>query len=354
MSDAAHEVQGSGLVASRLNEQVQDLVLWSTARRRCMRRPCMGMTTSPDDHSSLGRGRRHRSMSDGNVFLGNSSWVAETAALALLPTSIGAMRSSMEKRRKISLLLGVAFLLPALIAREAASAENSKLVVFAAASLKTALDEINAQWFGRTGKRATISYAASSALAKQIEQGAPADIFVSADLAWMDYLAERKLIRPETRRDLVGNGLVLVAPKGSGLRVNVEAGFPLSSLLGSGRLAMANTDAVPAGRYGKAALLSLGVWNDVKDHIAQAENVRAALVLVSRGEAPLGIVYKSDAVSDPEVELVGTFPSSTHPAIIYPIAITTDAKSRDANAFFEELKSPQARATFERQGFAPF
>ena len=261
----------------------------------------------------------------------------------------------MVKRDKFCLLLAmVALLLPALTAREAGSADNSRLVVFAAASLKTALDEINAQWFGRTGKRATISYAASSALAKQIEQGAPADIFVSADLAWMDYLAQRKLIRAETRSDLVGNRLVVVAPKGSGLRVNVEAGFPLRSLLGSGRLAMANTDAVPAGKYGKAALASLGLWEQVKDRIAQAENVRAALVLVSRGELPLGIVYQSDAISDPAVELVGTFPSSTHPAIIYPVAITTDTTSPDANAFIEELKSPRSRAIFEKQGFSPF
>jgi molybdate transport system substrate-binding protein len=170
----------------------------------------------------------------------------------------------------------------------------------------------------------------------------------------MDYLAQRKLIRPESRSDLVGNRLVLIAPKGSGLRVNVEAGFPLPSLLGSGRLAMANTDAVPAGKYGKAALASLGVWDQVKDRVAQAENVRAALVLVSRGEAPLGIVYQSDAVSDPAVEPVGTFPSSTHPAIIYPVAITTDATSPDANAFIEELKSPRSRATFEKHGFSPF
>lgn len=168
----------------------------------------------------------------------------------------------------------------------------------------------------------------------------------------MDYLAQRKLIRAETRSDLVGNCLVLVAPKRSGLRVNVEAGFPLRSLLGSGRLAMANTDAVPAGKYGKAALASLGLWEQVKDRIAQAENVRAALVLVSRGEVPLGIVYQSDAISDPAVEPVGTFPSSTHPAIIYPVAITTDATSPDANAFIEELNSPCSRATFEQQGFS--
>jgi molybdate transport system substrate-binding protein len=259
------------------------------------------------------------------------------------------------KRQKLSFLVAMAgLLLPVLTAHEAVPAVNSKLLVFAAASLKTALDEMNGQWFGRTGKRVTISYAASSALAKQIEQGAPADIFVSADLAWMDYLEARKLIRAGTRSNLVGNSLVLIAPKGSSLRVNVEPGFPLRSLLGSGRLAMANTEAVPAGKYGKAALASLGLWDQVKDRIAQAENVRAALILVSRGEVPLGIVYQSDAISDPAVELVGTFPSSTHPAIIYPVAITANATSPDANAFIEELKSPRSRAMFEKQGFSPF
>jgi molybdate transport system substrate-binding protein len=169
----------------------------------------------------------------------------------------------------------------------------------------------------------------------------------------MDYLADRKLIKPESRADLVGNRLVLVALKGSGLRVTIEAGFPVASLLGSGRLAMANTDAVPAGKYGKTALESLGVWEQVKERVAQAENVRAALVLVSRGEAPLGIVYESDAISDPAVETVGTFPRSMHPSIIYPVAITADAKSPDAHAFIEELKSQQAREIFEKQGFSP-
>lgn len=259
------------------------------------------------------------------------------------------------ERQKFRLLLVLLILLvPALTAREAWSGDNSKLVVFGAASLKTALDEINAQWLGTTGKSAAISYAASSALAKQIEQGAPADIFFSADLAWMDYLEQRNLIRVETRSDLVGNRLVLVAPKRSGLRVNVEPGLSLRSLLGSGRLAMANTDAVPAGKYGKAALVSLGVWDQVKDRIAQAENVRAALILVSRGEAPLGIVYRSDALSDPAVELVGTFASSTHPAIIYPIASTANATAPDAKVFLEKLKAPRSRAIFEKHGFSTF
>jgi len=233
----------------------------------------------------------------------------------------------------------------------APEAQNGKVLVFAAASLKTALDEINAQWQKRTGKRAAVSHAASSALAKQIEQGAPVDIFISADLDWMEYLAERKLIRPDTRSDLLSNRLVLIAPKGTNLRVEIKQGFRLASLVGQGHLALANTDAVPAGKYAKAALNALGVWGQVKGRIAQAENVRAALLLVSRGEAPLGIVYESDAVSDPSVVTVGIFPEATHPRIIYPIALTSGSTSPDAGSFLDELKSPQARTIFEKQGF---
>jgi molybdate transport system substrate-binding protein len=225
------------------------------------------------------------------------------------------------------------------------------LLVFAAASLKTVLDDVNARWQTGTGKRAAISYASSSALAKQIEQGAPADIFISADEDWMDYLSERKLVRSETRSDLVGNRLVLIAPKGTDLHVDIVPGFPLASLLGDGRLAMANTSAVPAGKYGRAALESLGTWESVKGRIAQAENVRAALLLVSRGEAPLGIVYESDAVSDPGVERVGTFPESTHPRIIYPVAVTAGSTKPDAAAFIDLLRSQQARDIFKKQGF---
>jgi len=233
----------------------------------------------------------------------------------------------------------------------APEAQSGKVLVFAAASLKTALDEINAQWQGRTGKRAVVSYAASSALAKQIEQGAPADIFISADRDWMEYLAERKLIRPDTRSDLLSNRLVLIAPKGTNLRVEIKQGFRLASLVGQGHLALANTDAVPAGKYSKAALEMLGVWELVKGRIAQAENVRAALLLVSRGEAPLGIVYESDVVSDPSVVTVGILPDATHPRIIYPIALTSGSTSPDAGGFLDELKSPQARTIFEKQGF---
>ena len=226
------------------------------------------------------------------------------------------------------------------------------MVVFAAASMKNALDEINQAWSRENGgRKATISYAASSALAKQIEAGAPADLFVSADLDWMDYAQQKNLIRPETRVNLLGNRLVLIAAKDATTSLTIEPGFNLAAALGSGRLAMANVDAVPAGKYGKAALEKLGAWEGVKDRVAQAENVRAALLLVSRGEAPLGIVYQTDAAADPNVKIVGTFPQDTHPPIVYPVAITKDSSNADAQAFLAFLRGPVAQAAFERQGF---
>jgi molybdate transport system substrate-binding protein len=232
-----------------------------------------------------------------------------------------------------------------------ASAQDSGPVVFAAASLKNAFDEINAAWKSETGKSATISYAASSALAKQIESGAPADLFASADLAWMDELAKKNLIQPATRTELLGNEIVLVAPAASAKPATIEPGFPLKTMLGDGKLAMANVDSVPAGKYGKAALEKLGVWSSVAGDVAQAENVRAALLLVSRAEAPLGIVYKTDAAADPQVAIVGTFPADSHEPIVYPVALTKDAKSQDAAAFLDYLKTDKAKALFEKQGF---
>lgn len=231
-----------------------------------------------------------------------------------------------------------------------ADAEHKSPVVFAAASLKDALDAVNDAWQKASSKQAKISYAASSALAKQIEQGAPADVFISADEDWMDYLATRKLIKADTRFDLLGNTLVLIAPKDSKLTTTIAQSFPLASLVGDGHLAMADTASVPAGKYGKAALEKLGVWDGVKDKIAQAENVRAALALVSRGEAPLGIVYATDAKSDPNVKIVDTFPANTHPAIIYPAAATASSTA-DAAGFLDFLKSPSADRVFEEKGF---
>jgi len=231
-------------------------------------------------------------------------------------------------------------------------AQTRDVLVFAAASLKDALDEVNAQYRQQRGRGAAISYAASSALARQIEAGAPADIFISADLDWMDYLAQRNLIRPATRSNLLGNRIVLVAPASSTANLTIAPGFPLAQLLGQSRLAMADTTAVPAGRYGKAALEALGVWGSVENRLAQAENVRAALLLVSRGEAAFGIVYQTDAAADRNVRVVGTFPESTHPPIIYPIALVAGSADPDAQAFLDYIRSPAARPLFERQGFS--
>ena len=223
--------------------------------------------------------------------------------------------------------------------------------VFAAASLKNALDEI-AGTYAKEGKPAPrISYAASNTLAKQIEQGAPADLFFSADLDWMDYLAKKDLIRPDTRVSLLANSIVLIAPKDSKAEVTMGPGLDLASALGTGRLAMGNVEAVPAGKYGKAALEKLGGWAGVKDRIAQAESVRAALLLVSRGEAPLGIVYATDAAADANVRIVATFPADSHPAIVYPVAITKDSRNPDAAALLTYLRGPAAKAAFEKQGF---
>src|SRR5262252_10818814 len=241
-------------------------------------------------------------------------------------------------------------LLIVFVAAFPARASAETITVFAAASLKDALDENVKAYRGASGDRVVVSYAASSALAKQIEAGAPADIFISADLEWMDYLEQRKLIKHDTRRNLLRNRLVLIAPADSKASVEIAPGFPLAKLLGGGRLAMANPDAVPAGKYGKAALEALGVWKDVQSKVASAENVRAALVLVSRGEAPLGIVYRTDAAVDPKVRVVGLFPENTHPAIIYPIAETAVGKAA-AKGFLAWLNRPEARAVFQKYGF---
>ena len=261
------------------------------------------------------------------MIVSRRNWLARTAALAAVA------------------------LLASGLAQAPARAQGGDVVVFAAASLKNALDAVNAQWLKETGKKVTISYAASSALAKQIEQGAPAQMFISADLDWMDYVAQKNLIKPDTRSNLLGNRIVLIAPKDKAQPIEIKAGFDLAKVLGEGRLAMANVDAVPAGKYGKAALEKLGVWASVSSKVAQSENVRAALLLVSRGEAPAGIVYQTDAAADPNVTIIGTFPDNTHPPIIYPIALTASANHPDAAAFLAYVKSSKARPLFEAQGF---
>lgn len=230
-------------------------------------------------------------------------------------------------------------------------AKADDVLVFAAASLKNAFDNINAAWREETGNQANISYAASSALARQIEEGAPADLFISADLAWMDYLAERDLIQPETRIELLGNRLVLIAAAETDAEIAIEPGFDLAGLLGDDRLAVGNVDAVPAGRYAKAALESLGIWEDIEGRLAQAENVRAAMALVSLGEAPFGIVYATDAAADPAVKVVGLFPEDTHEPIIYPVALTADSANPLAPELLAYLRSQKAHGLFEEQGF---
>lgn len=223
--------------------------------------------------------------------------------------------------------------------------------VFAPASLKTALDAVASDWRKNGGQPPVISYAATSALAKQIEQGAEADIFISADQAWMDYVAGKGLIDDQSRTDLLGNGLVLIAPNDTSLTVTLEPGAPLATMLGEGRLAIANVQAVPAGRYAKAALVSLGIWDDLKTRLAEAENVRAALRLVSRGELPLGIVYVSDAKADPNVKVLARFPEGSHPPIVYPAARLARSDAPNAKAFLDYLRSPEARRRFDENGF---
>ncbi len=231
--------------------------------------------------------------------------------------------------------------------------EVGEITVFAAASLKNALDAAAADYLTKSGKKVVASYAASSALAKQIEQGAPADIFISADLAWMDYVAKANLIKPDTRANLLGNRLVVVAPASSTAKLDIAEGFALADALGAdGKLAVGDVQAVPAGKYAKAALETLKVWPTVENRLAQAENVRAALTLVSRGEAPLGIVYETDASADKGVKIVGVFPESSHPPIIYPLAVLSGAKDATAAGdFVAYLKSAEAAPVFEKQGF---
>ncbi len=252
-------------------------------------------------------------------------------------------------KTNIGAALAVLLLALASLASPALAAE--KVTVFAAASLKNALDAVNDAWQQQSGHAVTASYAASSALAKQIEAGAPADIFISADLAWMDYVAGKTLIREDSRSTLLGNRLVLVAPAADARPVEIGEGFDLKARLAGGKLAMGAVDSVPAGKYGKAALEKLGVWSSVEQDVAGAENVRAALLLVSKGEAPLGIVYETDAAADPSVKIVGTFPESSHPPIVYPIAILSESTHPEAAAYLDFVRSPAAKPLFEAQGF---
>ncbi len=232
-----------------------------------------------------------------------------------------------------------------------AAVQDKTLTVFAAASMKNALDEANAAYTAKSGTKVVASYAASSALAKQLEQGAPADIFISADTDWMDYSAGKKTIADASRVNLLGNKIVLIAPKDSRLaNVTIGQGFDLAKLAGDGKIATGDVKAVPVGKYAKAALEKLGGWTAAEPKFAMAESVRAALALVARGEANLGIVYETDAKVEPGVKIIGTFPADSHPAIIYPVAATATAKS-DSTPYLAFLRSAAGKAIFEKYGF---
>lgn len=230
------------------------------------------------------------------------------------------------------------------------AARAADVTVFAAASLKDALGEISHTWQAETGHEAAISFAASSVLARQIEASSGADVFISADLEWMDYLDRKNLIDRRSRHNLLGNHLVLIEPASSHAAVIIAPGFDLAGALRGGRLAVADPDSVPAGKYAKAALTTLDIWSSVADRLAKAENVRVALAYVARAETPFGIVYTTDALSEPQVRIAGTFPDSTHPPIIYPAALTREARPA-ARAFLAYLSGSHATAIFQKDGF---
>ena len=245
-------------------------------------------------------------------------------------------------------------LLLALALLVAPAAHAQAVTVFAAASLKNALDELNGDWRASGQSAAVVSYGSSSALARQIENGAPATVFIAADTDWMDYVEQRGLLQAGSRTNLLRNELVLIAPSDSKVALSIAPGFPLAESIGSGRLAMADPDHVPAGKYGKAALESLGVWRSVSSRIARAEDVRAALLFVARGEAPLGIVYRTDAATEPRVRILGAFAPNTHPPIVYPAALVRQSAAGDGARFLAFLKSSTAAAVFRKHGFVTY
>jgi len=249
-------------------------------------------------------------------------------------------------RRALTALIAALALLP----YAASSQPSGSVTVFAAASLTDSLKSVADAYQAKTGSKITLSFGASSTLARQIEQGASADLFFSADIDWMDYLNKAGLIAPASRKDLLGNQLVLIAASTNSRDLKIAPHFDLAGALGDGRLALADPASVPAGKYGKAALTALGVWDSVASKVAPAENVRIALQYVARGEAPLGIVYATDAKADPTVRVVGVFPDDSHPPIIYPVAMTK-AASPQAQGFLAFLEGAEARAIFVKAGF---
>jgi molybdate transport system substrate-binding protein len=245
-----------------------------------------------------------------------------------------------------ALVLSCTLLVPA----HAADEPKQGLLVFAAASLTNVLDEIGAAYTQQTRQPVKFSYAASSALARQLEAGANADVFFSADLEWMDYVQARSLIDRSTRRNVLSNQLALVAPADSRIELKIAPGFKLAEALGNGRLATGDPESVPVGKYARSALTSLGVWNEVADKLVRADNVRSALAFIARGETPLGIVYETDARVEKRVRVVDFFPADSHPPIVYPVAVTAKARPA-ARQFIDFLQSAPAQEAFKKYGF---
>ncbi len=255
------------------------------------------------------------------------------------------------RRAALAGLAAVALAMATLVPVTGARTNQEQVSVFAAASLTNAMQDLGKAYTEKTGVKVVFSFASSSAVARQIEAGAPADLFISADAEWMDYLQQRSLIDVATRKDILSNRLVLIAPADSNVQLKIAPGFALAAALGTdGRLSTGDPDFVPAGRYARSALSNLGVWNDVTDRLLRAENVRTALAFVARGEAPLGIVYLSDVGVEKKVRIVDTFPASSHLPIVYPAAIVKGARP-GAAAFYAFIRAPEARAVFEKYGF---
>lgn len=231
------------------------------------------------------------------------------------------------------------------------AAQQAGPLVLAAASLQEAMNAAADGWARKGHPRPVLSFAATSALARQVEAGAPADMFVSADEKWMDYLAGKNLLKPQTRVSFLTNSLVLIAPASSRVQLSIKPGFPLARALGDKRLAIADPAGVPAGRYGKEALTNLGVWPSVEGKLAPSENVRVALAFVARGETPLGIVYATDAKAEPGVRVVATFPQNSHAPVTYPVAVLKNAKNPDTERFRRFLLSSEGKTIFRRFGF---
>jgi molybdate transport system substrate-binding protein len=232
-----------------------------------------------------------------------------------------------------------------------ATAREIRLLV--AASLSNVIDKLCVGWVAKGEPKCVAVYAASSALARQIENGAPGDVFISADEPWMKHVVDKKMVKPETQRVLATNVLAIVAPADSKVSLTPGPNFPIAAALGDGRLSLADPDSVPAGRYAKAALTQFGVWDAVSGKIARAENVRDALAFVARGAAPLGIVYTTDAAVEPKVRVVARFPDGTHPPVVYPMAVTANARSPRAQAFLDFLMTPESQSVLAEAGFGP-